>query len=185
MGHGPPFLFGAEKSNEVVTISNIEQASAVRERLIELIEPVVTACGHELVEVEYRGSGDRSLLRVYIDRPGGTDLEAIARLSREISDVLDVHDPLPDHYVLECSSPGVDRPLRRPADFQRFIGGRTRIRRRSGRGSERVLEGVLEAADEHGIDLMVGGTAPVRLRYDEIESAQHKADIPGFSKGRE
>lgn len=159
--------------------------SATRERLIELIEPVVAAQGHELVELDYKPAGHHSLLRVYIDRPGGTDIEAISKVSREISNLLDVHDPIGNQFVFECSSPGIDRPLRKPADYQRFVGERARVRRRGALQGDRVLDGILEKADEAGIELALGEGAPLRLPYDDIESAQLlRAEIPGFARGR-
>src|SRR5688500_13481852 len=91
---------------------------AVVDRVRELVEPLVAADGIEIVDIEH-GPG---LLRIFLDREGGIDLEAITRCSEQIADVLDAHDPVPGRYTLEVSSPGLERPLRTAAQFRRFVG---------------------------------------------------------------
>ncbi len=87
-----------------------------------LIEPTVQALGFELVRVTY-GGGRKPTLQIMAERPDGTmGVDDCARLSRELSLLLDVEDPLPGEYLLEVSSPGVDRPLTRPKDFARWVG---------------------------------------------------------------
>lgn len=95
---------------------------ARNEELRALIEPSVRALNFELVDVELAGSGESMRLRVYIDSPHGIDVEDCARVSRQLSAVLDVEDPIPGRYSLEVSSPGLDRPLVKREDYQRFIG---------------------------------------------------------------
>jgi ribosome maturation factor RimP len=128
-----------------------------------LIEPLVTSTGLELVDVEH-GPG---LLRVILDREGGIDLEAITTASEQISDLLDVHDPVPGRYSLEVLSPGVERPLRTPGEFQRFIGETVAIRTHATVEGDRRVQGELTEADDESI--VVAGR---RLAYDEIERAR-------------
>ncbi len=136
----------------------------VAERVRDLIEPLVTASGLELVDVEH----GRGLLRVTLDREGGIDLDAITAASERISDLLDVHDPIPDgRYTLEVTSPGLERPLRTPAQFGRFVGTPVSVKTRPGVEGDRRLEGELSAADDEGI--VVAGR---RLAYDDIERAR-------------
>ncbi|MBI5025635.1 MAG: ribosome maturation factor RimP [Nitrospirae bacterium] len=92
---------------------NIE---TLKERLRELILPIMDAMGYELQDVELLGKGGRFLLRVIIDKDGGVTLNDCEKASREIGAMLDVEDPIPSSYVLEVSSPGLDRPLRNPGD---------------------------------------------------------------------
>lgn len=136
----------------------------VAERVKSLIEPLVTASGLELVEVE-QGHG---LLRVTLDREGGIDLDAITEASERISDLLDVHDPIPGgRYTLEVSSPGVERPLHTPAQFRRFLGTPVNVKTRPHVEGDRRIEGELTDADDDGI--VVAGR---RLAYADIERAR-------------
>ncbi len=87
-------------------------------KLIELLEPTIESMGYELVHMEFSGS----TLRLYIDAPGGIEVDDCAQVSRQVSAIMDVEDPLKNAYNLEVSSPGLDRPLVKPAHFQRFTG---------------------------------------------------------------
>ena len=98
------------------------------ETLTQLLEPVVTALGYELVGVRYVRSRGSALVRVYIDHPDGVGVDDCARVSHQVSGVLDVEDPVPEQYTLEVSSPGLDRPIFKPADYERFAGERVRVR---------------------------------------------------------
>jgi ribosome maturation factor RimP len=78
--------------------------------------------GFELVDVELKRAGQQTLLRIYVDRPGGIGLDDLQSVSEEVSAVLDAEDPIESRYILEVSSPGLDRPLRSESDYQRFVG---------------------------------------------------------------
>jgi len=93
-----------------------------------LIEPVVEGMGYEVVDIEYRPHPTDGLLRIYIDGPNGIVLEDCSAVSLQISSVLDVEDPIPGQFNLEISSPGMDRPLRKVADFERFTGSTVKIK---------------------------------------------------------
>ncbi|MGH9178187.1 MAG: ribosome maturation factor RimP [Acidimicrobiales bacterium] len=132
-------------------------------RVRELVEPMLAADGLELVDVQF-ASGT---LQVFVDRTGGIDLDAISAVSTAVSRLLDQHDPVPGRYSLEVSSPGLERPLRRPEHFRRFVGSTVAVRARPDVEGERRVEGKLEAADDDGV--VVAGR---RLGYDEIERAR-------------
>ncbi|MBS0389356.1 MAG: ribosome maturation factor RimP, partial [Proteobacteria bacterium] len=95
-------------------------AAGLREKLIGLVEPLLANLGYELVDLEMSVGHGAGLLRVYIDRAAGVGIEDCEKVSREISALLDVHDPIPGAYRLEVSTPGLDRVLRTPAHFERF-----------------------------------------------------------------
>lgn len=129
-----------------------------------LVGPVVEADGLELFDVRFGGGA----LQVFVDRPGGgVDLETVSRVTRAVSDLLDEHDPLPGQYTLEVSSPGLERDLRRPTHFSRYVGSEVKIKTRAGVDGERRERGVLEAADDAGV--VVNGR---RLAYGDIDSAR-------------
>lgn len=93
-----------------------------------LIEPVVEGMGYEVVDIEFRPHPTDGLLRIYIDKEGGIQLEDCEQVSRQVSGVLDVEDPIPGQFNLEVSSPGLDRPLRKKVDFERFTGETVKIK---------------------------------------------------------
>jgi ribosome maturation factor RimP len=98
-------------------------ASISAARLQELVEPVVTAAGYDLEEVTASAAGRRSVVKVVVDRDGGVDLDAVADLSRAVSEALDATDVMGETpYVLEVTSPGVDRPLTEPRHWRRNVG---------------------------------------------------------------
>jgi ribosome maturation factor RimP len=132
-------------------------------RVRELIEPVLAAGGFELVDVQFA----RGALQIFVDRPGGIDLDAVAAVSTTVSQLLDEADPIPGTYTLEVSSPGLERPLRRPEHFRRFVGTTVAVKTLPEVEGERRIQGALEAADDEGI--VVAGR---RLRYDEVERAR-------------
>ena len=135
----------------------------VSDRVREVVGGPLETSGVELVDVEHTGT----LLRVTVDRPGGVDLDAISNASKLVSEALDRTDVVPGRYVLEVSSPGVERPLRTPQHFRRFVGTRVAVRTRPETEGERRVEGELEAADDEGV--VVAGR---RLAYEEIERAR-------------
>ena len=93
-----------------------------------LIEPSVEGLGYELVDVELAGGGPNAVLRVYIDSEAGIDLKDCETVSRQLSALLDVEDPIAGQYTLEVSSPGLDRPLVKRVDFERFAGELVKVK---------------------------------------------------------
>ena len=93
-----------------------------------LIEPVVTGLGYEVVDIEFRPHPRDGLLRVFIDHESGIQMEDCEIVSRQLSAMIDVEDPVPGHFNLEVSSPGLDRPLRKAEDFEKFTGEIVKIK---------------------------------------------------------
>jgi ribosome maturation factor RimP len=134
------------------------------------VEPALTRLDLDLYDVRFTGSGRSRVLQVLVDRAGGIDLDAIADVSRVVSRVLDEGDLVLGTYVLEVSSPGLERPLRTPAHFARAVGETVSVKDRS-QGETRRIRGTLTAADDSGIVVDVDGCA-TNLRYDEIGQAR-------------
>jgi ribosome maturation factor RimP len=134
-------------------------------------EPVLSTLGIELVDVEIVGSGRARTLRLTVDRDGGIDLEALAKANGPVSNALDAVDALSGPYTLELSSPGVERPLRRPSDFRRFVGTTISVKSHEPVEDARRHRGPLVEADESGIVLEVDGQHR-RFSYDAIASAR-------------
>ena len=114
------------------------------EKVQAIAERVAGSLGLEIVEIEMRGGGKSRMLRIFIDKPPGVTHEDCANLSREVSTILDVEDAVSGSYVLEVSSPGLDRKLFRPADFVRFQGSRVKLTTRTPVNGNRHFEGRLE-----------------------------------------
>ena len=143
----------------------------LRERLYELIEPVVGRLGYELIELEFAPSHGRSLLRLYIDRESGVGLEDCEQVSREVAALLDLEDPIPGAYTLEVSSPGFDRLLRTQAHFGRFVGSRVFVELKEPRDGRRRYTGKLLTVDDRGIALEVD-RQQVAVAFAEIGKAR-------------
>ncbi len=118
------------------------------DRLRALFEPVIVAMGYELVGVQYRPARGEGLLRVYIDSETGVGVDDCARVSHQVSGLLDVEDPIPGNYRLEVSSPGLDRPLFTPEQFRRFAGHEVKIRLHELWEGRRSFRGVLQGCEE-------------------------------------
>lgn len=113
-----------------------------------LIGPVVESMGYELVGVEFTAQGRRGILRIYIDKEGGITVDDCGRVSYQVSGVLDVEDPIQGAYNLEVSSPGLDRPLFKAADYERYAGQPVVIRLHAPQNGRRKLKGVLKGIED-------------------------------------
>ncbi|MEJ2257714.1 MAG: ribosome maturation factor RimP [Woeseiaceae bacterium] len=127
-----------------------------KDEIAKLLEPVVERLGYELVDVEVRLGGN-GLLRLYIDQPEGVDLEDCENVSRAVSALLDVEDPLPGNYNLEISSPGLDRKLTKVEHFQRFMGETVKVQTRFPIEGRRRFRGTLVSSDDENIVVEVDG----------------------------
>jgi ribosome maturation factor RimP len=127
------------------------------EELTRLLEPTIERLGYELADLEFKLAGRDSLVRVFIDKPEGVGLEDCETVSRQVSAVLDVEDPVPGHYVLEVSSPGLDRKLTKPAHYRRYVGDDIRVQLRFPIEGRRKFRGRLTAASEETIQIEVDG----------------------------
>jgi ribosome maturation factor RimP len=117
--------------------------------ILEIIERVTNRAGVELVHAEMTG-GRNAVLRVYIDKPDGVTLDDCAAVSEQLSLILDVDDLIPHQYLLEVSSPGLDRGLEKPADYERFAGLRAHVKLSAPLGGQRNFRGTLVGLDRDG-----------------------------------
>ena len=119
-----------------------------------IVARVATSRGLEVVDVEFRGGGKSRMLRVFIDKPGGVTHEDCANVSHEVGTILDVEDAVPGgSYVLEVSSPGLDRKLVRPADYQRFTGSLVKVTTHEAVEGSRHFQGRLEGFQDGRLTL--------------------------------
>jgi ribosome maturation factor RimP len=146
-------------------------AAILRDRLIALIEPLLASLGYELVELEYGAGRSQGTLRIFIDKPEGIRVEDCEQVSREVSALLDVEDPIPSAYSLEVSSPGEDRVLRKREHFDRFVGSRVFIELKAPRDGRRRYTGDLLSVTDEGVVLDVD-RQKVELRFAEIGKAK-------------
>ncbi|MEM7764675.1 MAG: ribosome maturation factor RimP [Pseudomonadota bacterium] len=146
------------------------------ETLETLLLPVLEGMGYELVDLEYQGAGKGAVLRVYIDGPDGITLDDCAAVSQQISAVLDVEDPIPGEYNLEISSPGVDRPLKRPAHYEKYTGEQIKVKMQKGYPGRLRLKGTLKGLNDGQVLLEVGDEQHT-LPLQKIESARLVPDL--------
>lgn len=155
--------------------------SSVVEQVWKITEPMVMHHGLEIFDIEYRRESHGTVLRFFLDREGGVGLDELAPMSRHLGDVLDVHDVVPGAYVLEVSSPGINRRLRQPQHFRRYIGKRVRIRTVAPQGNRRNFLGALEAVEEGGVVLGEDGDSQF-IRFDNIAQANYEHEFDGGAK---
>ena len=150
-------------------------AAAIRDRLIELLEPLVEQLGYELVDIEWVSAPGAAVLRIFIDQPvahgGHIGIEDCERVSREVSARLDVDDPISGAYQLEVSSPGFDRVLRKAEHFARFKGSRVWVELKVARAGRRRFTGELAAVTDAGFEMTVDGQT-VGIGFAEVGKAR-------------
>jgi ribosome maturation factor RimP len=138
------------------------------ERVRELVAPLVAEADLDLYDLDLGGG----VLSVLVDAPGGADIDAISRLARTISRVLDEHDPIDGKYALEVGSPGLERPLRTPAHYAGAVGTTVKVKTRPGVEGDRRVEGTVSAADEHAVTIVTTDGHDRTISYDDIERAR-------------
>ncbi len=141
------------------------------EKLRALLEPAVENLGYELLQLQVGSQGKQMVLRVYIDAPGGIQVDDCASVSRQISALLDIEDPLSGAYLLEVSSPGLERPLVKPVHFKRFVGDKAKIVMATYILGRRRFTGKMVLAGDEAVVLDVDGEC-YELPYSDMESAQ-------------
>jgi ribosome maturation factor RimP len=150
--------------------------SSVVQRVWEITEPLIANAGMELVDIDYRREIRGTVLRFYLDREGGVSLDDLAPMSRRLGDLLDVHDTVPGSYTLEVSSPGINRRLRRPEHFRRYIAKRVRVRTTVPLEGRRSFVGPLMAVEAGGIVVGLDGSAQF-IRFEDIAQANYEHDF--------
>lgn len=149
-------------------------------RIWELATPVAAGEGMEIVDVELRHEGSRSgrVLRLYLDKPdqdGGPNVDELGRVSRQLSELLDLHDVVDGAYTLEVSSPGINRPLKKPEHFARYVGKRVRVRTGDMIEGRRSFLGVLADVADDQIQVEVEGKK-YRIPFSMIEKSNYEHD---------
>lgn len=140
------------------------------DKIREIAERVAQSSGLELVDLELHGGGKSRMLRVYIDKPGGVTHEDCANFSREVGTIFDVEDVVPgSSYLLEVSSPGLDRKLLKPEDYQRFVGSLVKLTTREPVNGTQHFEGRLQALHEGRITLELAGRKKSK-KHEAVEA---------------
>ena len=150
---------------------------SLKTRITELAEKTAFYLGMEVVLVEIKNEGGATIVRVYIDQPTGITLEECELFSRRLSTVMDVEDFVSSAYVLEVSSPGIDRPLVKEADFQKFLGEKARIRTRRPIDGQRNFKGRIVDVTEGRVTLEFAPDKQVVIAAADIEKANLIADL--------
>ncbi len=141
-------------------------------QLEDILRPVVEGLGYEFWGIEFRSQGYQSLLRVFIDDiENGIGIEDCEKVSRQVSGVMDVEDPIKTEYTLEVSSPGMDRPLFRPEQYQAFVGHQVQIRLRMAFEGRRKFQGLIKGVEGEDIVVVVDDHEYL-LPFDSIDKAQ-------------
>jgi len=145
--------------------------TTLRSKIAELADQTARSMGMELVLAELKGGSGRSMVRIYLDRPGGITLEDCERFSRRMSVLLDVEDPIPFSYVLEVSSPGLDRPLTKEEDFRRFVGKPVKVRTRVAFEGRRNIQGRLMDVKEGRVVIETAPGSRFAIELKDMEKA--------------
>lgn len=147
----------------------------ITELATELVTPIVEKLGLELVDVEFVKEGKNWFLRVYIDSSGGVDIEECGTVSEQLSEKLDELDPIEQPYFLEVSSPGVERPLKKPEDVKNAIGKNVNIKLYEPINGEKVYEGLLKDFDGETLFMEIKVKTQVKkveLPYKKVANAR-------------
>ena len=142
------------------------------EKIRAMADRVAASEGLTLVDVELKGGRSNSLLRIYVDKPGGITHGDCQLVSEQMSALLDVEDPFPGSYTLEVSSPGLDRKLTKPSEFEHFAGRRARLVLREPVDQQKVLEGRLAGFVGGTVKLETSEGQVKELALDNISKAQ-------------
>jgi ribosome maturation factor RimP len=136
-----------------------------------MIRPMLDENGFELVDIEYVKEGGNRFLRVIVDKPGGIDIDDCSKISEYVSDKLDEHDPIPEAYFLEVTSPGAERPLKKPADFYKALNLNVFITTYEEISGMKEFEGILSAFDEENVVITLGKKV-FNIPYSKVASAR-------------
>ncbi len=143
----------------------------------QLVMPLMQQHNYELVDVEYVREGSNWFLRIFIDKEGGITIDDCELVSRALSDLLDVNDFIPDAYILEVSSPGLGRQLKKDKDFKRSIGEVVEIKLYKAINKQKDFEGVLKAFDEETLTLEMDDLSEVVFKRSEIAMVRLAIDF--------
>ena len=146
--------------------------TTVVDRVAEIAGRVAASEGMEIVEIEWKGGGNYRVLRIFIDKPGGVTHADCETISRQVGTILDVEDVINARYTLEVSSPGLDRKLLKPADYQRFAGKKAKVKLRGPIDGKSHFVGRLADFEEGQVGLDVEGGGRIRFSPDDVITAR-------------
>ena len=149
----------------------------VAEAARKVAGPVIEGMGYELVDVHFVFESRRWYLRFFIDKPGGINVSDCEIVSREIDTLIEVEDFIPGPYMLEVSSPGLDRPLFRSADFIRFEGALAKVRTKVLVGGQKVFLGRIQGPDEKGFNITTSDKKTYYIEYGQVEKARLEVEF--------
>jgi ribosome maturation factor RimP len=144
--------------------------------VMQMLQPVFEDSGLELVDVTYTKEGNGWFLRIFIDKPGGVGIEDCQNISREIDQILDEKDPIPHSYTMEVSSPGLERPLKKPADFDRFNGSLASITTYAPLEGEKNFHGRLIGLRGSDVVLAVNGSEKI-IPFEQVAEAHLEVEF--------
>jgi ribosome maturation factor RimP len=142
----------------------------ITRQITDLIEPILDELGFELVDVDYLSEHGRWVLRIYIDKVGGVSIDDCARISGELGDLIDIKEIVRHEYVMEVSSPGLNRPLKKEADFIRVIGKKIKVKMTEPVNGRRNFTGYLKDVRDHILYIEDEGGL-ITLSWPEIDKA--------------
>ncbi len=154
------------------------------EHVTEIASKVSTGSGVELVHIDISGTKRDMVLRIFIDKQGGVTLDDCSRVSRGVEDVLDSEDFIPSRYVLEVSSPGIERQLYSLSDFVKFTGHLAKVKLKTEIDGQRTLVGSIEKVDGERISIDDRTNGLINFDYSEVEKANLKIDLVKEFGGR-
>ncbi len=154
-----------------------------KNRLNNLIQPLVEDLGYEFVGLEYNANPKQSVLRIYIDSEAGIAIEDCEAVSREVAALLDVEDPIKGHYTLEVSSPGLDRPLFTPAHFEQFTGAEAKLSLFAPEHGRRKVKGRILGLDDGQVRMELDD-AEIALKFENIAKARLVPDYDALMAER-
>ena len=144
---------------------------SVTETIEELVTPIINENHLELVDIEYKKEGPNWFLRIFIDKEGGVTVDDCTRVSRHIEDLIEVEEVVPSTYVLEVSSPGLDRPLKKEKDFLRFKGKRAHVTTFTPIQQQKSFKGTIRDFQEDVLFLDIDSQS-VEIPKDQIAKAK-------------
>ena len=158
-------------------VLDLNRRQSMENRITVLAEQLAASMGMDIVLVEIKGDGNHSVVRAFIDKPDGISLDDCERFSKRFSVSLDVEDWIPFSYVLEVSSPGVNRPLIKEADFQRFCGKNAKVQTRLPIEGQKHFKGKIVGVTEGRLELEVAPGRQIEIALMDIEKANLMADL--------
>jgi ribosome maturation factor RimP len=166
-----------------MAVSDLSRRESLEARITELAEQIAASIGMEVVLVEVKGDGSQSIIRAFIDQATGISLDDCERFSKRLSVSLDVEDWIPFGYVLEVSSPGVNRPLIKESDFLRFCGKNAKVRTRLPIEGQRNFKGQIVGVTEGRLTLEIALGKQIGITLSDIEKASLIAELSMRPKG--